>query len=120
IHQKPNAGEVQACQFWLNLEREFVRPKLVVALGATAAQSLLGKATSVSSLRGKKLELPDGASLLVTVHPSYLLRIPDREMAAEELKRFEADLRAVRAFIDRRGEGTRHGGAFAARAGRAA
>jgi probable DNA metabolism protein len=107
IHSKPNAGEIQACRFWVNLEREFVRPKLIVALGATAVQSLLGKAASISSLRGKKIELPDGGTLLVTVHPSYLLRMPDREKAAEELKRFEADLRSVKAFIDRRGEDVR-------------
>lgn len=107
IHQKPNAGEIQACRFWLDLERRFVRPKLVVALGASAAQALMGKAVSVSSVRGKKLELPDGASLMVTVHPSYLLRIPEAERKAEELKRFEADLRGVKAFIDRRGEGAR-------------
>ena len=87
-----------------------MRPKLVVAMGATAVQSLMGKAASITSLRGKKLELPDGAALLVTVHPSYLLRMPDRDRAAEELTRFEADLRAVRAFIDRRGDEVRHGG----------
>jgi len=110
IHQKPNAGEIQACRFWINLEREFVRPKLVVALGATAVTSLMGKTASISSLRGKKLELPDGAALLVTVHPSYLLRMPDREQAAAEQKRFEADLRAVKAFIDRRGDEVRRGG----------
>lgn len=114
IHQKPNAGEIQACRFWINLEREFVRPKLIVALGATAVQSLMGKAASVTSLRGRKLELEDGASLLVTVHPSYLLRMPDRAKAAEELKRFEADLRAVKAFIDRRGDEVRRGGPLAA------
>ena len=110
IHQKPNSGEIQACRFWIDLEREFVRPKLVVAMGATAVQSLTGKAASITSLRGKKLEMPDGAALLVTVHPSYLLRMPDRDKAAEELVRFEADLRAVRAFIDRRGDEVRHGG----------
>jgi uracil-DNA glycosylase family protein len=114
IHQKPNAGEIQACRFWLELEREFVRPKLLVALGATAAQSLLGKAVSVSSVRGRKLELADGASLMVTVHPSYLLRIPEADRKAEELKRFEHDLRGVKAFIDRRGEGVRHGSSAAA------
>ncbi len=115
IHQKPNAGEITACRFWVNLEREFVRPKLIVALGATAVHSLMGKAASISSLRGKKLELPDGGTLLVTVHPSYLLRMPDREKAAEELKRFEADLQAVKAFIDRRGDEVRSGGPLAAK-----
>jgi len=114
IHQKPNAGEIQACRFWLNLEREFVRPKLIVAMGATAVQSLMGKSASISSLRGKKLELPDGSNLLVTVHPSYILRMPDRHKVAEELKRFEADLRAVKAFIDRRGDEVRRGGPLAA------
>jgi DNA polymerase len=114
IHSKPNAGEITACRFWVNLEREFVRPKLIVALGATAVHSLMGKSVSVSSLRGKKIELPDGGTLLVTVHPSYLLRMPDRENAAEELKRFEADLRTVKLFIDRRGDDVRHGGPLAA------
>ncbi len=114
IHQKPDAGEIRACRFWLDLEREFVRPKLIVALGATAATSLMGKASSITSLRGKKLELPDGSNLLVTVHPSYLLRMPDRDKAAEELLRFEADLRAVKAFIDRRGDEVRHGAPKAA------
>jgi DNA polymerase len=114
IHQKPNAGEIQACRFWLNLEREFVRPKLIVALGATAVTSLMGKPASITSLRGKKLELPDGSNLLVTVHPSYVLRMPDRDKAAEELLRFEADLRAVKAFIDRRGDEVRRGGPLAA------
>jgi DNA polymerase len=74
----------------------------------------MGKSASIGSLRGKKLELPDGASLLVTIHPSYLLRMPDREKAEDELRRFEDDLRAVKAFIDRRGEGSRHGGPLAA------
>jgi uracil-DNA glycosylase family protein len=114
IHQKPNAGEIAACRFWLDLEREFVRPKLVVALGATAAASLMGKTTAIGPVRGKKLELPDGATLMVTVHPSYLLRIPEAERKAEEHKRFERDLRAVRAYIDRRGEEVRRGGPLAA------
>ena len=117
IHQKPNAGEIQACRFWVNLEREFVRPKLVVALGATAATSLMGKTAPVNALRGKKLELPDGGTLIVTVHPSYLLRLPDRETAAEELAQFEADLRAVKAFIDKRGDEVRRGGPLATEGG---
>jgi len=109
IHQKPNAGEISACRFWLELEREFVRPKLIVAMGATAVHALTGKTASITSLRGKKLELPGGAALLVTVHPSYLLRIPEADRKAEEIKKFEADLRAVKAFIDRRGDAVRHG-----------
>lgn len=92
IHQKPDGGEVQACKFWLNLERDFVRPKLIVALGATAATSLLGKTATISKLRGAPIELEDGTQLLVTNHPSYLLRIPDARAKAEEREKFLADL----------------------------
>lgn len=95
IHQKPNAGEVKACRFWLGLERQFVRPKLVVALGATAATSLLGKATSIASVRDRELALDDGTRLLVTVHPSYLLRLPDESAQRLETARFIADLARV-------------------------
>lgn len=92
IHQSPNAGEVQACRFWLGLEREFVRPKLIVAMGATALRSLLGKATSVSSVRGREIALEDGTMLIATVHPSYLLRLPDEAQREAETARFIADL----------------------------
>lgn len=93
IHQRPDAGEIEACRFWLNLERAFVKPRLIVAMGATAVRGVLGKAATISSLRGKPLELEDGTILIVTVHPSYLLRLPDRDQAAVELERFEADLK---------------------------
>ncbi|WP_375451413.1 UdgX family uracil-DNA binding protein [uncultured Devosia sp.] len=98
IHQRPDAGEVQACKFWLNLERAFVKPKVIVALGATAAQSLLGKTATISKLRGAPITLEDGIVLFVTNHPSYLLRIPDREMAKLESAKFEADLALVRDY----------------------
>jgi uracil-DNA glycosylase len=100
IHQKPDAGEVQACRFWLNLEREFVKPRLIVAMGATAVRGVLGKAATISSLRGKPLELDDGTVVLATVHPSYLLRLPDRDQAAVELERFEADLKLAQTIAD--------------------
>jgi DNA polymerase len=96
IHQRPDGGEVQACKFWLNLERAFVKPKVIVALGATAATSLLGKTATISKLRGAPIALEDGTVLFVTNHPSYLLRIPDRELAATESAKFEADLALVR------------------------
>jgi DNA polymerase len=109
IHQKPNAGEITACRFWLNLERQFVQPKLIVAMGATAVQGVLGRAASIASLRGKPITLEDGTHVLVTVHPSYLLRMPDRTEAAAERARFEDDLRAVRRFIDTQSDAARHG-----------
>jgi DNA polymerase len=95
LHQRPNAGEIKACRFWLDLEREFVKPKLVVALGATAEQSLAGRAMTLSSVRGKVTQLEDGTRMFATVHPSALLRMPDRQQAAIERERFVDDLRAV-------------------------
>src|SRR5690606_14321119 len=74
IHQRPDSGEISACRFWLDLERSFVQPRIIVALGASAAQSLLGKAVSISKLRGQPIALEDGSQLVVTNHPSYLLR----------------------------------------------
>jgi DNA polymerase len=99
IHQKPNGGEVKACRFWLGLEREFIKPKLIVALGATALTSLLGKATSISSLRDQDARLDDGTPLLATVHPSYLLRLPDETAQRQETARFIADLKRVGALV---------------------
>jgi probable DNA metabolism protein len=101
IHQRPDGGEVQACKFWLNLEIGFVRPKVIVALGATAAQSLLGKASvTIGKLRGQPMQMPDGSTLLVTNHPSYLLRIPDAEGRQRERAKFEEDLVLVRGMIE--------------------
>jgi len=100
IHQRPDGGEIQACRFWLNLEMQFVRPRIVVALGATAAQSLLGKASvTISRLRGQPIDLDDKTILFVTNHPSYLLRIPDPEGRRREREKFEADLALVREMI---------------------
>jgi len=96
IHQNPDAGEIQACKFWLNLEMQFIQPRVVVALGASAARSILGKTAVISKLRGAPIALDDGRTLFVTNHPSYLLRIPDKAMAAQEQGKFEADLTLIR------------------------
>lgn len=95
IHQKPNAGEVRACRFWLAQELGFIHPRLVVALGATALQALTGKAGSLTAARERELTLEDGTALVATIHPSFLLRVPDEETKQRELKRFIADLRRV-------------------------
>jgi uracil-DNA glycosylase family protein len=93
IHDKPNAGEITACRWWLQQELALIRPPLVVALGATAARSLFGKAITISSLRGKPHRLEDGSEAWVTVHPSFLLRVrDDRE---SEYAKFVADLRQI-------------------------
>ncbi len=95
IHAKPNGGEIRACRFWLDLERELVRPKLVVALGATAAQAVLGKAVTIRDTRSRLIDLEGDTQLFVTVHPAYLLRIPDPDRQAVERRAFEADMRAI-------------------------
>lgn len=95
IHQTPDAGEVQACRWWLTQELDIVRPRLVVALGATAARAMLGKAVTISRTRGSAIPLEGGAEGWVTVHPSYLLRVPDEAKKAEERARFVAELRMV-------------------------
>ena len=100
IHQKPNMGEVKVCRWWLEIERDLIKPKLIVALGATAAASVLGKAVTIRDTRSKLIDLPDGATkLLVTVHPSYILRLPDEASKAREQKAFEADMAMAKAFV---------------------
>ena len=92
LHQKPNAAEIKACQGWLEAELNVVRPKLVVALGATAAHSLFGKAMAIGKNRGSVLRTPSGQKALITVHPSYLLRIEDKDRP-REFDHFVRDLK---------------------------
>lgn len=96
IHSKPEAGEIAACRWWLDHERELIRPPLTVALGATAARSLVGKVVTISRVRGEPLTLADGSECWVTVHPSFLLRLPDEAARRTERRRFVADLKRIR------------------------
>jgi probable DNA metabolism protein len=96
IHQKPDAGEIQRCRWWLEQERALVKPRLVVALGASAAQALLGRQVKVTTARGEIQPLDEASQLLITVHPSYLLRLPDPAARAAEYGRFVQDLQRVR------------------------
>lgn len=100
LHSKPNAGEIQACRWWYEQERLLIRPAMTVALGATAARSVLGKPATVASVRGRTLTLPEGGLARVTIHPSYLLRLTDKAQAAEEYARFVEDLRAACNAVD--------------------
>jgi probable DNA metabolism protein len=98
IHARPNAGEIEACRWWIDRELKLIRPDLVVALGATAAQSLLGKAVPITKMRGQTVTRDDGLKVFLTVHPSYLLRLPDEAKAAER-ERFLADMMAVKRLM---------------------
>ena len=94
LHQNPSAKEIDLCRWWVEGERELIRPRLVLALGASAARSVLGKTVSVQQVRGQAIALDDGSELWITTHPSYLLRLEDQPRAIEEA-RFAADLRGV-------------------------
>ena len=94
IHQRPTAGEVRLYRWWLQKELDFVDPKLVVALGATALLALTGKAQPVSKARGEAVL--DGRHGFVTVHPSYLLRVPNPSERQRAYRDFVADLKKVR------------------------
>jgi DNA polymerase len=95
IHQKPNSREIAACRPWLEAELRIVRPNLVVAMGATAAQTIFGPGFRVTRERGKILSSKLAPRVLATVHPSSLLRQPDEESREREYKHFVADLRAA-------------------------
>jgi DNA polymerase len=95
IHAKPDTGEIEACRWWIEQERALIRPPLTVALGATAARSLIGKTVTISKVRDAPITLADGGLCWVTVHPSFLLRLPDEEARRTERARFVADLRRI-------------------------
>jgi uracil-DNA glycosylase family protein len=99
IHSKPNAGEIEACRWWLDKELAIIRPDMAVALGATAAQSLLGKAIPVMKMRGDVIEREDGLNIFVTIHPSFILRIREPEDKAAERARFLKDMKAVKKLM---------------------
>ena len=95
LHQKPNTSEIKACRQWYERELASIKPDLVVAMGATAAQSVFGKITPINKSRGRLISLDDGTKALVTVHPSYLLRLPDEDARVREYERFVNDLKIV-------------------------
>jgi DNA polymerase len=100
IHNKPDAGEIAACRWWIEHERALIKPPLTVALGATAARSLVGKIVTISKVRGEPLTLADGSECWVTVHPSSILRAPDEDARREGKRLFLRDLRRIKARAD--------------------
>lgn len=95
LHQSPTAKEIDTCRWWVESERQIVQPKLILAMGASAARGMLGKTVSISKARGAPIALEDGSELWVTAHPSYLLRL-DGAAQAEQSRLFDADLAAVK------------------------
>ena len=101
LHQKPTTPEIKACRPWYERELAAIKPDLVVAMGATSAQSVFGKITPINKNRGRLIDLDGGIKALVTVHPSYLLRLPDAETKAREYARFVDDLKIAAAFLQK-------------------
>ena len=99
LHVRPNSTEVAACRIWLELEIRLIKPAVVVALGATAAQALLGPAFRVTRERGKVVSSPLASRVVATVHPSSILRAPDDESRRAEMRAFVRDLRAVAKLV---------------------
>ncbi len=95
LHAKPNAGEIQRCAWWLGGELELLRPDLIVALGATALYTLMGRSVGLTKERGHVLPAASGTPILVTIHPSYLLRIRDHDDRESERQRFISDLKSI-------------------------
>jgi uracil-DNA glycosylase family protein len=99
LHRKPTTPEIKACRPWYERELASIKPDLVVAMGATAAQCVFGKITPINKNRGRLIDLEDGIKALVTVHPSFLLRLPDADAKAREYARFVDDLKIAAALL---------------------
>lgn len=96
LHKRPNANEVDQCRWWLDIERKLIRPRVIVGMGTTALRGLLGRAVTISSLRGQDQELDDGVPLVATVHPSSLLRAKDQPDKEARYDAFVGDFLLVR------------------------
>lgn len=99
IHKKPGAREIAACRPWLDAELEVLKPKVLVCLGATAAQALLGKTFLVSERRGELIPSSLAPNVIATVHPSSILRAPDDESRRAGMRKFVADLQEAAKLI---------------------
>jgi uracil-DNA glycosylase family protein len=96
LHKRPNNYEIERCKIWLDHERALVKPSTIVALGVSAARSLTGKTVTIGKLRGKPLATADGTKLVITIHPSALLRIEDDDDRHKAYRDFVADLKAAK------------------------
>lgn len=101
LHKRPSAGEIDACKWWLDQELSIVKPRMLVALGASAARSLLGRPVGIEAMRGKAMPFADGRTLLITIHPSSLLRMRDSRGRAQAFGRFVRDLSLAATVVER-------------------
>jgi uracil-DNA glycosylase family protein len=99
LHVKPSVGEIQACRWWLEEELRLVAPKLIIALGATAARAILERTVTITQTRGSPIPLQGGTYLWVTIHPSFLLRIPEEARKLAEYQRFVKELTEAHQWI---------------------
>jgi uracil-DNA glycosylase family protein len=97
LHKRPNTYEIERCKIWLDVERSLVKPSTIVALGATAARSLTGRTVTIGKMRGRQMQMADGTTLVITVHPSSLLRIEDDNERRAAYRGFVADLKTAAA-----------------------
>jgi len=95
LHKRPNNYEVERCKVWLDQERRLVGPSTIIALGVTAARSLTGKTVTIAKMRRTPVDMADGTKLVITVHPSALLRIEDDDDRHAAYREFVADLKAA-------------------------
>jgi uracil-DNA glycosylase family protein len=95
LHKRPDNYEIERCKIWLDVERRLVRPSTIIALGVTAAHSLTGRTLTIGKVRGKPIELADGTRLVVTIHPSALLRTEDEGERRKAYRSFVADLKTA-------------------------
>lgn len=102
LHKRPNNYEIERCRTWLSQEQDAVRPSVIVALGVTAARGLTGKTVTISKARKTPIPFADGATLVITIHPSALLRIEDKDEKRVAYNSFVADLKSARATLERR------------------
>lgn len=98
LHQRPNAQEIAICRWWMDLERKLVKPALIVALGATAGRGVYGRTVTIAKQRGK-ITTDGDTNLMITIHPAWLLRMPDPSQRAQEYKAFVRDLIKAREFL---------------------
>ena len=99
LHKRPNNYEIERCRWWNDLEKAIVQPEIIVALGASAARSLLGRTVTISKVRGELLSTTDGQRVLVTIHPSYLLRMQDEAEKRAGYQAFVKDLKVAARLV---------------------